>query len=448
MNKRDYFIKALHAGAFKRRAWLNAAFSIIIQSVPKSLKPYDLVINEQGFFFMDPENNELSPIEDAQSGQALFNYLDPITIAPYEIANHVGSEPLLTTYGNCLVNQILLVTPFGTTIPFITGYFSLRYVESIIAEKLIDNPENDDGVSKAPDGKIYVRQYLEFADNAFFLTALSTFNVQSTSAKSLTHHPDRDKVRAKLLEDNKDRLTDPAVIAQIGNALEALDRQWLSDDPTMQFYLSKESKLFGNARKRMHYMFGGESPFQDGTSMQLIVPSLQEGLDTTHMPVMNNSLRYGTYSRGSQTQLGGETTKTIYRMLGTVQIQEDDCNTPIGIPTFVTDSNAKSLIGFWAFTPKGEQLLIDKDNVNTFKGQFLRMRGPMVCKTGRNVDEGIAGKGKHICKRCAGQALSAQPGGMAAAAAGVGGKFLSLFLKRMHGSALKTTNWDYNQQLY
>ncbi|MFO5979439.1 hypothetical protein ACLBSL_32665, partial [Klebsiella pneumoniae] len=89
------------------------------------------------------------------------------------------------------------------------------------------------------------------------------------------------------------------------------------------FYDTKHSKLFGGVRKKVFGMFGGEAPFQDGTSVEYIGKSLEEGIDTDHMPVMNNSLRYGSYNRGAQTALGGESTKTNYRMVGTVRITLD-----------------------------------------------------------------------------------------------------------------------------
>jgi len=465
MNKRDYFIKALQANAFKKREWLNAAFSVVRPATEEQWQrgasyPYRLKQVEAGMAFVDPEQgNELTLIEGFTVNEPLLRFKEGITLAPREIENYTGQGSLLTTYGNCLVNQLVLVLPFGDHIPFVKGYFNIAKVEDFIAETMIDDPEQDvdptrEGVSyrianPPPPGKIYVSQYLEFCDNAFFLKALATANVASVTPKSLVHHPDRDKVRAaEMAKYSPEELTDPAVIASIGNVLEELDRSWLKDDPSEQYYKSKDKKLVGAVRKRMHYMFGGEAPFGDGTSVVFISKSLQEGLDTDNMVVMNNATRYGSYSRGNQTQLGGETTKTIYRMLGTVRILEEDCKTTVGIPTAVSSALVQGLVGLWQILPNGESELITRENVESLVGRVIRVRGPMTCKTGRNVTEGIAGKGKHICQRCAGVALSEQPGGMAAAAAGVGGRFLNLFLKKMHGGTLKTTQWDFNKHLH
>src|SRR5690606_27627904 len=94
-------------------------------------------------------------------------------------------------------------------------------------------------------------------------------------------------------------------------------------------------KLISGSRKRQFYYFGGEAPFQDGTKVTYIGKSLEEGVDTDYLDVLYNIQRSGSYSRGFQTRLGGEKTKTIYRMLGTVKVEMDDCGSKVGIPVYI-----------------------------------------------------------------------------------------------------------------
>lgn len=455
MLKRDFFVKALNGGAGKKRAWVNSVFSVVIGHAPgfKDTRYwYKTRIVDGRMEFLDPDHDMIvhadpnlggagpdqaawTEIDDFVAGEPLFAWKDELVIQPSEIRNYLGTEPLATTYGNAFFNHMALVLPFGKTLPYMTGKIDVKDIEKEIVERLIDDPAEDDG-QNAPDGKIYARQYLHFCDNALSLMAYATSIVSSASRKSMVAHPRRSAVRAALVEQYKDQLNDPAIVAKIGNALEDLDREWLKGDPSEGFYKSDESKFFGGTRKRMFYMFGGESPFEDGTQVQFIQKSLEEGIDTNHMEVMNNSTRFGSYNRGAQTKLGGESTKTIYRMLGTVRISMPDCGTEVGVPTIVDEYSAKAIVGFTILTVSG-QVLLTSDNVKSYMGQTVHLRGPGVCKA----------EGKNTCAVCAGKALSEQPNGLAAAAAGLGGRFLSLFLKKMHAGALKTTKWDWRRLL-
>jgi hypothetical protein len=473
MNKRDYFIKAINAGAGKKRAWVNSVFSVVVGMAPGAKNTrfwYMTRIVDGRMEFLDPDHDMIvhadpnlggagpeqpawTPIDDFTPGQALFQWKEELVLQVGEIANYAGSGALITTYGNVFVNYMILVLPFGTTLPYMEGYISLKAIEAQIIDRMIDDPIEDPEMAgfgefrlrtlpperypKAPDGKIYVRQYLHFCDNALSLMAYATSIVSSASKKSMVPHPDRTKVRdAEVGKYTPEELKDPAIVARIGNVMEDLDREHMKGDPAEQFYKSNDSKFFGGTRKRMFYMFGGESPFEDGTSVDFIQKSLEEGIDPDYMAAMNNSTRFGSYNRGAQTKLGGESTKTIYRMLGTVRIAEPDCGVKLGVPTLVTKASTKSIVGFTIVDGEA-QVLLTPENVGSYVGRFVNLRGPGVCKS----------PGKNPCGVCAGRALSEQPNGLAAAAAGLGGRFLTLFLKKMHASALKTARWDWKRLL-
>lgn len=71
----------------------------------------------------------------------------------------------------------------------------------------------------------------------------------------------------------------------------------------------------------------------------------------------------------------------------------------------------------------------------------------MTCKAGRDVEKNLIGKGKNICGVCAGKALAENPNGIPAATAGVGGRFLMVFMSKMHSSTLRTVKWDMRARL-
>ncbi|QJB22742.1 putative RNA polymerase beta subunit [Pseudomonas phage fnug] len=448
MKLRDYFLMGINAGLDKKRAWVNVLFNIVYNPNDGGeylYKPY--FKDGKMFFYKEGDSNdEVVYIDDYVEGKQPLAFRDEFILQPGEIENYKGPGALRTTYGNVFVNHLVLCLPFGDLFPFQSGYFDIGKIEKEILNRMIDDPIDDDNPPRATDGKLYVWQYRMFADHCLALPAYASTLVTSITEKSMTSAPDRDKLRKELEEKYKDRLDDPAVIAEMGNALIKLDEDYLKDDPSYEFYDTKHSKLFGGVRKKVFGMFGGEAPFQDGTSVEYIGKSLEEGIDTDHMPVMNNSLRYGSYNRGAQTALGGESTKTIYRMVGTVRIIMEDCNTWIGIPTTVHQFNKKDFIGL-SYVKNGKSILIEETNIDELVGTKIELRGPMTCKAGGDPANGVIGRGKNVCAVCMGKQMSENPNGIPAAAAGVGGRFLSIFMSKMHSAVLKTVKWSYRDRI-
>lgn len=461
MNKREFFLKGLHSGASKKRAWVMGCFSFIVKDGPRNLfpdYPYRLFKVGTDLYFIDPEPQvltaatdllpaNLTKIDDYIVGEPLFDWLEEFTLNPGDLENFKGTAPIVTTPGNVLVNHLCYCLPFGDVIEYQNGVINAGKVNNTILELLVDDPEPDDGVSRHPEGKIYVRQMLQYNEHTLALTAYAEDNVTPVTPKSITGHPDRAKVKAELMEQYKDQLNDPSIIARIGNVLEELDMEYLKGDPSFNFYMSKQAKLFSGSRKKQFYMFGGESPFQDGTSVTFIDKSLEEGIDTTKLVTMINSQRAGSFNRGFQTRLGGEVTKTIYRMLGTTKIELGDCGSTIGIPTYINPKLAKRFVGYY-YVKDGVTKPITEEVANSLAGTIVDLRDPMSCKQDINRTENEPGKGKNICSICAGDALSEMPDGIPAASAAVGGRFLTLFLKKMHSSTLKTTKWDFNKHIH
>lgn len=438
MNTEEYFLRAIHSNAILKRHWVYSVFAVTTDPEGSlELDPYEyrLKRGEDGYYFLNQEH-EWELIEGTVDRKPLARFHDRIQVNPHAVGNHTGKETIDTTYGNVLFNQLVLAIPFGGEIPFQTGQVDVGAIEDEILKRLVDDPENDDGESHAPAGKIYTREYLKFCDYGLSMVAYNSIAVESATRKSLTPHPEGRKRRQELIEKHKDELTDPAVVARIGDELEELDREWLKDDPSNDFYMVEEKKSFGKVRKKMFYLFGGESAFTDGTTVEFIAKSLEEGIDPEHLPAMINSLRFGSYNRGAQTQLGGESTKTIYRMLGTVRIAEDDCGSTLGIPTDINKTNKKKFIGFWVVDGH-KSVLLTAENIDQYVDRYPELRGPLTCNT----------EGRNVCKRCVGEALSEQPQGVPAASAQLGGVFLTAFLKAMHGKTLKTQKWDMSKRL-
>ncbi len=444
MKTRDYFLMALKDGMGRKRIWMNALVSLVFNNDATPDYKWKIFYEDNRAYFYMPGEKDPVFLEDYIPGESLINFRDEFILSAGELANYNDDEPLVTCYGNVFFNQLCLVEPFGSLIPFAKGTIVPSKFEDFILERMIDDREDGNETEMAPDGKLYVWQYLKFCDHCLALPGYADGLVTSTTRKSLLSSPEWPAIRAAWIEKNKTRLNDPAAVAELSVIAAEVDAEWLKDDPAWVFYSAKK-KLEG-ARRKVHYMFGGESPFSDGTTVEFISKSLEEGIDTDHMPVMNNSLRFGSFNRGSQTALGGESTKTIYRMMGTSRIIEPDCETWIGVPTRVTKINAKGLIGY-TYIENGKSIEITKDLIASLIGTTIAVRGPMTCKAGRDKERGTIGKGKNICAVCAGKDLAENPYGIPAAVAGVGGRFLMVFMSKMHSSTLRTVEWDMDARL-
>lgn len=431
MKLREYFLKGLELNLCNKRHWVNSLFTECLSwdepgSQPRY--PMQLYKDPQGKLWFD-NAGEPEYLEDQIPGRLPLHFRDAFELKPGDISNYRGTETVITTYGNVFYNHLCQKIPFGDLFDFPLGICKTDTVESTVEAKLLSNPTNGDTETMAPDGNFYVWQLIKFMDATLVIPGYSDTLVTSITKKSMTAHPGRNELRAQLMEKYKDRLHDPVAIAQMTVEFKALDKEYRKGDETEEFY--NASKKAEDTRMKVYYHFGGESAFSDGTSVQYISKSLEEGLDTDNMDVMNNALRFGSYNRGAQTALGGESTKTIYRMVGTARIIMEDCETQLGVPTDIRKDMRDTLIGL-SIIEAGKTILLTAENIESYYGKNVQLRGPFTCKAGE-------GKGKNVCAVCMGKQVAENPNGIPAAAAGVGGRFLTAFLKKMHASSLKTT---------
>lgn len=428
MDKYAYFLAAMRAGEYRRRAWIYSAFALI-QEAPDAWKadpyPYRIVQTPAGCFFVDPENNnELTQLKGIEPGKPPFAVTEYINLKAGDVPNL--KKDLKTRIGNVLFNYTTIVYALNSKLPFQEGRVNARNMEDLILEKLKDTPENE---ADRKDDEIYVDEYLKYADAIFFLTCYSQICVPAGSPKSMTHAPGIREYRDKLLAEQPDRHNDPAFVAEVDAKLVAYDKEYLKDDRSKDFYI--KGKSFDIVRKKRFGMHGAEVGIEEGVGVKLIPNSLSEGWDIKHFPAMNDSLRTGSYNRGAQTMLGGESVKWLLRASSNVSIREDDCNSPVGIERDVTEENYKSFIGFSFVTSKGS-IVVDKDNISSFIGKKATVRSPMYCRTKENG----------YCKVCCGPKLADNPTGLSTAVSETGSAFLDMYMSAAHAKATKLAALD------
>lgn len=434
MKKLDLFLRAMYAQEYRRTDWVISAFAVIAED-PNGWKkdpyPYRIVQTQTGSWYVDPEKNceELSPIEGTVPGEAPFKVRDRVRLPVGYVENMF--EETETTYGNLLANYILLIYPFGDKIPYKTGSIAADKIEDEIIKRLRDTPE--DGTPR-DEKYLYVDEYLKFADAAFYLVGFSQLVVPANTPKSIQTHPDMPALKAKLYEQYKDQLKDQAVIARIGAEMQKLDREWLKGDLSEGFFTGKSYKV---VRPKLFQHMGSESGLSDSIEANTIKNSLSEGWDIHKFPDMNNNLRAGSFNRGAQTMLGGESVKWLLRAAGNIMITEDDCGSNMGKAVYMEGDAAKKAIGFNLMNDDGTTTEVTSENVGTYIGKTVRLRTPMFCRLDKT----------DFCKTCVGVRLAAIPTGAASAISEIGSILLSIFMKAMHGKVLETNHWDWKDQL-
>ncbi len=428
MNKYDFFLAAMKAQEYRRRAWLITALALI-QEAPdawrKNPYPYRIVQTPTQFFYVDPDNgNELSPIEGGVPGTPLFAVTEYITLKPGDVPNL--TEPLKARIGNVIYNYVTMVHALNSKLPFQTGRINAKKIEEKIVKIMVDDPL--EGEERAKD-KIYVSEYLEFVDATFFLVCLTQICVPAATPKSMVAAPGIHEYRNKLLAEQPDRHTDPAFVAEVDAKLVQYDRDYLKDDRSSDFYI--KSKSFDIVRKKRFGMHGAEVGIEESVGIKLIPNSLSEGWDINYFPEMNDSLRTGSYNRGAQTMLGGESVKWLLRASSNISIAADDCETTNGIERSVDDSTMKSYIGYSMVVGKAT-VVIDEQNIKPYLGKTVILRSPMYCKTPKNG----------YCKVCCGPKLSINPTGLSTAVSEYGSAFLGMYMSAAHAKAVKLATID------
>lgn len=441
MKKLELFLKAMEAGEFRRTAWVVSGFALIKEDENEWRKdPYAfrIVQTNTGHFYVDPDKAmELSPVIDGKAGEPLYTMKDRIDLKPGDIANL--KKPVNVPLGNVIVNWLCLVWPFGDKVEFLTGKITPKLLENIVRPLLQDTPvEEIAGLSPAGVGRdpsfLYVDEYLKFCDAAFFLPGFTQLCVPSATAKTMTSDPRIPALKAKLIEENKDRLHDPAVVAKIMAELVAVDKEWLKDDMGADFYAVKPGKLYNIARAKMYLMHGAEVGLEENVEVSLIQNALVEGWDISKFPEMNDSLRAGSFNRGHQTMLGGESVKWLLRASVNMSVTGEDCGSVLGMPFNAEGANYKKLIGYWVVQGKGS-VEVTEENAISFADKDVLIRSPMYCKFEKT----------DFCAHCVGKLLATNPNGLSIAIAEYGSAFLGMFLALAHGKALLLAKMDWRK---
>lgn len=446
MDKLEFFIAAMNAGEYRRRAWVISAFSLI-QEGPDDWKkdpyPYRIVQTPVGAFFVNPENtSELVRINGTVGTDTPFFHKDAIELKAGQIPN--VKVDLTTTYGNLFFNYATLIYAFNDKLDFLTGRLKPSQIEALILPELADDPVEASSREEVPvsfvppkpitDKTIFVSEYLKFANAMFYLAAFTQLWVPAATEKSMQAPPGIKELRERLLAENAGRLHDPAVIAKIDAELVKFDAEYLKGDRSEGFLISSKSRNI--VRKKLFLMHGAETGITERMDVELIPTSLSEGWDISKFPVMNNSLRAGSFNRGAQTMLGGESVKWLLRASSNIAVTSADCGSRLGNVTIITEFNRKRYYGLSVVTNEGHKRL-NEETVQKYYNKPVMIRSPMYCKSMKT----------DYCAACCGDDLSLNPTALSSAVSDYGSAFLAMYLAAAHAKALIVSHMDFMETL-
>lgn len=383
----------------------------------------DLVCTHSGLnVVMDEGEKKLVPISDYKKGHPLFTMEDMISVDHTWIGSiEKASEKRL---GGLLINAVALYPVVQKKLPYMDTPITESKFESVFAAKM-----KDDSDYKDPAKDIHVRDYTEAMDRLWFFTGIANLIVMASSYKFISAPPGARQLADKLIEEYKDNLEDPVVVAKIMDELNKLNREVLKDDPVAKRMMDKKADT---ARKKLFLMYGETNDFVTSLQSKPILNTMQQGLDTSEevLPRYMNDLRYASYSRGHSTQLSGYSYKVLQRSLSGLEVTDTPCNTKTGLTRLV--SKPEKLIGRSIWKDGKWVHLQSAEEAGVYLGKVVTVRSPTRCTT----------PGNEICYACLGEMYKGSKNAMNNLAAGFSGELMTLFLKRMHTSGFSTTTID------
>ena len=438
MTNLDFFIKGCQLGAYKYKEWALAIFCI--STLPEEYIEEDhypcRIYLKDGYpcfyrkdLYSDDDTGDFEyltlngkPIEYLK-GENILYVDEGMVIGHNDIPSmkYIKTTTLQTTPGVFFFNWYCLMYGIGDKIPYVNDH---PVNQTKIIESILNRVKDDLQPGQTPDPEaIYVSELKRTLNAINAFSGFSGINTPSATPYTISGAPGIREYRDKLLKQHEKQLDDPLVVADIQAKLLAYDKEYCNSDPNKGFYQNpKKSDI---ARMQLHCMKGIKNRLDPTRPSKLIKTSLSEEFDPADLPVINDELRHGSYSRGKMTALGGVGVKDAYRSFAACEITKEDCGTTLGYPVRLTKQNINLYLKSY-FIDKNQTHLLTEENKEQFIGQVVLVRTPAFCK----ADD----SGRSYCSKCFGEDLRGHEKSLASYAAEISSVMNTRFMKDMHGS--------------
>ena len=406
----------------------GASANVLKADVKETLTPGDIVQIKNGLAMVTGDNED-------HTAYVFEHFHDDLKIPPYHRLDtfdfgpldsqyfgnvpYVQVKPELTTVGRLLENTLIFGYP---------TMYQFPYMNKVLKDSDIMGTLS----SLATNKKIEVWQLEEALNNAFFINHMTELCVPTLTLKSLSSHPDIQKVKKEFFEKHKGEMNNPLVAKELEDKLKAMDKEYIGDDPSARFFNGLGSKSWDLHRKKLFLTVGCIDAFSTSAGEFDFIPnSLMEGWTKEAFPVICNEIRKGSYSRGKETAKGGAETKLVMRVFQDLAISNDDCGTKRTIEINFNEIDIKKFLGR-TLRVGDVDVVLTPENIGQYDHQIQHMYSPLTCETKRD-----------FCYKCCGErakALGAKFIGIQTVK--ITSTFMYLAMKNMHGTVLKVNNVD------
>lgn len=431
MRKIEYLKQACLAHAWKNLTWRLSIFAVVQFPDKVTPAPYDLTYLGGMPHYCSPDDGGWVLIEDGAKMEPLFETNDVLDLNAGDYPG-VDGPSITTTVGYYVLNWVVLYYAFEGRIP----YFNLEHGDNPMAlEAEIYNrclPDGDvfESLSEEEQASVITPEMVgRFVQGLHEIAPIAQVISPTGTLRSLSAHPDADKILKALLLKHKDELKDPSVIVEIEKAMDALDKEWLSGDRSYEFYSSKKARM---RRRKLFYTYGIEGAFHEAGDYTLIPdPLMAASVDLDELVAMYNSVREGSYLRGAETAKGGELVRIIFMIFQNHKIVPGDCNTKLRSVRLLTEENVSTYYNL-NIDDNGKLVRLTKDNKANYLNRRVAFRRAFLCNMA-HVD---------TCSACAGGAKADESRAPAADVATGGSNIMLSSMGAMHGKDTAVARFD------
>lgn len=443
MNKIDYFKAAIKANTYFEKEWVLSIFTRIVDGAPKSnnanlnldsegaaLYPYRLyeVLDDPShWYYYDPNApSTLKKLEGASRIEPIYGSDERLDLSPGDLK--CVDRPIKNTrYYTCILNCYVFEYPFQGKLKYSQKKFG-GWIDNLVGK----NAFLGEDPSKNTDNLITVPEIIKYHEAMTCLRGMTQIATTSVTQKSLIPNKNVRALRDKLLAENKDKLHDQTVVVGITQQLEALDRAELADDKSHSFYNVKNGAYSVKRMKVMNF-YGTEFGFGDLDDVpKTFTVSLDEKLPLEDLPATIDTSRFGSYSRGLLTALGGAKVKYAARIFQNSRIVMDDCGVKSGSLWSVNDETKDILEHRYRINEKRMPELITSEFLSLNMGKRIEVRTPTLCMV----------ESPSFCAKCLDKYLALRPNGLYLAPMDVSSAFMGASMGAMHGKVQATNDLD------
>ena len=430
MDRIEYLLRAMDAGHYREKKWVFNVFTIRQwEPAPEKGEHLQLYVKDGYYCTVDEEGHKDEFLFITEGGKpiptskTLFDISEELKLKAFSVPTL--KQDIVTTPGILLINYYCIIHAFGKKVDYINDATDADNLVKPVVDRIVDNiPQAH---RTATDRDIYTDEAVKFLSALVTFSSFAPLNAPSATPYTMTVDPEILKLRDKLIEENKDRLTDPVVATQIQDQLVAKDKAYLDKDPNKGFYIAAKTL---DARKKVNIINGLN--YNMAGKPHFVPNSLSEGMRAEDMPTLFDGLRNGSFNRGAMTALGGEGVKFLLRVFNASRVVGDDCKVKYGIEI---DSDEKTLKNFMSryVIWDGKVYPVNEKTIPALKGKSLMLRSPYSCQQDP--------EGRDFCLTCLGELFKGNESAIAVATSFVSSQLLYIFMKMKHGTQAKLAKW-------